>query len=326
MTIRERLCVVVGGGEVGARKVSLLLEAGGHVRVVAPRLCKTLDGLAACGRVSYRQGTFEACDLTGAHLVIAATPDPEVNRQVSELAKGRQIPVNVVDQPALCTFIMPAVIDRSPVLVAISTGGAAPVLARLIRGHLEGLIPTAFGRLAALAAEFRIRVKQRLLPSQRRAFWERVFQGPVAEMVFSGREEVARAEFEKLLEGRDEYGKGVGEVYLVGGGPGDPELLTLRALRLMQRADVVVYDRVVSPGVLKLVRSDAECICTSMARDIPALPQEEINELLLHLAKQGKRVVRLKGGDPFTCGDGSEEIQTLAQQGIPFQIVPGIRG
>jgi len=325
LNVRDRLCVVVGGGEVAARKVALLREAGARVRVIALELGEGLAELKARGEIAFRQGGFEEEDLEGAHLVVAATDDRAVNEQVSRLARGQRIPVNVVDQPDLCTFVVPSIIDRSPVVAAVSTGGAAPVLARLIRARLETLIPASYGRLAALSARFRDKVKAHFPnPPDRRKFWERVFQGPVAEMVFAGREEAAQDALENLLEATPRSGPRMGEVYLVGGGPGDPDLLTFRALRLMQQADVVVYDRLVAREVLDLCRRDAERIYVGKERDNHAMPQEDINRLLARLAREGKRVVRLKGGDPFIFGRGGEEIETLAGEGVPFQVVPGI--
>ncbi|MDH3514230.1 MAG: siroheme synthase CysG, partial [Gammaproteobacteria bacterium] len=258
-------------------------------------------------------------------LVIAATDDIAVNRRVSEAAKANGIPVNVVDQPDLCTFIMPSIIDRSPVTIAVSTGGRSPVLARLIRARLETLIPAGYGSLARLVTGFRDKVKQKFKhPPRRRQFWEEVLQGRIAELAYSGQDKAAEKALQERLDTVDGNKPPVGEVYLVGGGPGDPDLLTFRALRLMQQADVVVYDRLVSPAVLELVRRDAERVYAGKERDNHALPQEDINHLLVRLAKEGKRVVRLKGGDPFIFGRGGEEIDTLAAEGIPFQVVPGI--
>jgi uroporphyrin-III C-methyltransferase/precorrin-2 dehydrogenase/sirohydrochlorin ferrochelatase len=323
LRIRDRPCLVVGGGAVAARKVELLLQAGGRVTVVAPELGEALQSLHQADRIGYRPAAFSPADLEGCLLVIAATDDPVVNRQVSELCQARAIPVNVVDRPELCSFIMPAIIDREPVLIAVSTGGSSPVLARLLRGRLESLIPAAYGRLATLVAGFRERVKQCIPAPQRRAFWEQVLQGPIAELVLSGREGAAREALTEALQ-RGGEPPPLGEVYLVGAGPGDPDLLTFRALRLMQQADVVLYDRLVNPAILELTRRDAERIYVGKARDRHILRQEETNALLARLAKQGKRVLRLKGGDPFIFGRGGEEIQTLAGEGIPFQVVPGI--
>ncbi len=322
--LRGRHCVVVGGGEVAARKIALLLSAGARISVFDPMPGETLAKLAGEGKVAHRAEPFRPDALHNSVLAIAATDDPDVNRQVYDAAVARNIPVNVVDQPELCTFIMPSIIDRSPVVVAVSTGGASPVLARFIRARLESLIPVGYGRMAKLMASFRDKVKKRIAPSQRRKFWEEVLNEPIAEQVFSGQEDVARRAIEEKLEGADRAGARRGAVYLVGGGPGDPDLLTFRALRLMQQADVVVFDRLVSPEVLDLVRRDAQRIYAGKERDNHALPQEDINRLLVRLAKEGKRVVRLKGGDPFIFGRGGEEIDTLAQEGITFQVVPGV--
>ena len=322
--LKHRRCVVIGGGDVAARKVHMLLKTQAVVEVIAPELGAELAALAAEKRISHIEARFEPEQLTGAAIAIAATDDATINRAVSAAAKQHNIPVNVVDAPALCTFTMPAIVDRSPVVIAISSGGAAPVLARLIRAKIETLVPATYGRLATLAAEFRDQVKTRFGTIQaRRIFWEEVFQGPIAEQVLSGQEAAARAALKVALA--SEAGTvSRGEVYLVGGGPGDPDLLTFRALRLMQQADVCVYDKLVSKGVLELVRRDAEMIYVGKARDRHTLPQEEINELLARLAKAGKRVLRLKGGDPFIFGRGGEEIETLLENGVPFQVVPGI--
>ena len=325
LNLKKRPCAVIGGGDVAARKASLLLNAGAQVTVHAPALGEGLQRWAAEGKVRHVAQEFRPEALAGCTLVIAATDDAQVNRQVSDAAKARGIPVNVVDQPSLCTFIMPSIIDRSPVIVAVSTGGASPVLARLIRARLETLIPAGYGRLARLVSAFRDKVKQRFTQSsRRRQFWEEVLQGPVAELVYSGQEDAAEKALQQRVDAVDGAKVPVGEVYLVGGGPGDPDLLTFRALRLMQQADVVVYDRLGSPAVLELVRREAERIYAGKERDNHALPQEDINHLLVRLAKEGKRVVRLKGGDPFIFGRGGEEIDTLAAEGITFQVVPGI--
>ncbi len=323
--LKDKRCLCVGGGEVAARKVALLLEAGAKVTVIAPELGTSMRQFLDSEKITYQNQIFRPEMLDNCALAFAATNDEAMNRQVSDAAKERGVPVNVVDRPDLCTFIMPSIIDRSPVIIAVSTGGASPVLARLIRARLETLIPGGYGRLAKLMAGFRDKVKQRFKhPPLRRRFWEEILQGPIAEQVFSGQEEAARRALQKKLDSGDDNEMAKGVVYLVGGGPGDPDLLTFRALRLMQQADVVVHDRLVSQAVLDLIRRDAERIYAGKERDDHALPQEDINQLLVRLAKEGKRVVRLKGGDPFIFGRGGEEIDTLAAEGIPFQVVPGI--
>ncbi len=325
VAIKDQKCLVVGGGEVATRKVDLLLRAGGSVRVVAPMLCTALEKIAQDKRLIHHAREFAADDLDDCHLAVAATDDNAVNRRVSELAWQRRIPVNVVDRPELCSFIFPAIVDRSPIVVAVSSGGASPVLARLLRARLETLIPSAYGQLAALAAEFRAQVKQRLARlAERRVFWEKILQGPVAELVYAGKQQAAREALQTALDKSAVAAASLGEVYLVGAGPGDPDLLTFRALRLMQQADVVLYDRLVSPEILDLVRREAERIYVGKRRALHTVRQEEINQRLADLARQGKRVLRLKGGDPFIFGRGGEEIATLAEQGIPFQVVPGI--
>lgn len=317
--LKGRPVLLVGGGEVALRKARLLAGAGAALRVVAPEVHDELRGLAT---ETLRRG-YQASDLDGVVLAVAATDDPALNAQVSTDAQARSIPVNVVDAPQLCTVIFPAIVDRSPLLVAVSSGGDAPVLARLIRARIETWIPAAYGQLAGLAKKFRGKVKQ-LLPDvqQRRVFWEEAFQGRVAESVFAGKP----AEAERLLEERlaGAAPRALGEVYLVGAGPGDPDLLTFRALRLMQQADVVLYDRLVAPAILDLCRRDAERLYVGKRRAEHSLPQEQINRKLVELARQGKRVLRLKGGDPFIFGRGGEEIEELAAHGIPFQVVPGI--
>ena len=318
--VRNKLCLVVGGGEVGKRKAGTLLEAGAKVRVVAPQIDPVL---AKMQHVDSLPARFEPEHLDGVTLVIAATNDRNVNRQVSELARARNILVNVVDDPELCSFIMPAILDRSPLMVAFSSGGASPVLTRIMRGKLETMIPQNYSRLAAFAERFREIVKQRVTnPAKRRIFWENALEGIVAEKVLTGDENSAEIMLQQMLENGDNIVQG--EVYLVGAGPGDPDLMTFRALRLMQKADVVVHDNLVSKPIIGMARRDAERIYVGKKRNDHTMRQEEINELLVRLAKQGKRVLRLKGGDPFIFGRGGEEIETLASHGIPFQVVPGI--
>jgi len=323
--IKQKPTLVIGGGEVAARKVSLLLKAQSLVTVVSPELSRELLDWQAEGKLTHIARDFADADIEQSVLVIAATDDREVNKKVSELAQARGIPVNVVDDQALCSFITPSIVDRSPVQIAISTGGASPVLARMIRTKLEGCIPAAYGRLGALVSDFREKVKAKFTNvDQRRAFWESVLESTVADRVYSGHEDEAAKALQKAIDAADANPKFQGEVYLVGAGPGDPDLLTFRALRLMQSCDVMVYDRLVSPAIRELVRRDAELIYVGKARDKHTMQQENINELLVRLAKEGKRVLRLKGGDPFIFGRGGEEIELLAQEGIPFQVVPGI--
>lgn len=324
MNITNRPCVVIGGGEVASRKVSMLLKANAAVTLYSPDICHELQTLANAGKVTYINTNFEENQLLGSCLVIAATDIESVNIAVSVAAKAQNIPVNVVDSPALCTFTMASIVERSPIVIAISSEGNAPVLARYIRTKIETMLPAGYGRIAGIAGEFRDKVKAKFTTTQaRRIFWEGVLQGPIVEQILSGQEAAARKSLDEVLADSSESTHR-GEVYLVGGGPGDPDLLTFRALRLMQQCDVCVYDKLVSPEVMELVRRDAELIYVGKSRDQHTLPQEEINALLARLALEGKRVLRLKGGDPFIFGRGGEEIETLMQHGVPFQVVPGI--
>ncbi len=323
--IKQRNCLVVGGGAVAARKVNLLRKAGAEVTVVSPEICDELAQLASSSKIKHINRLYKTEDLDNCILAIAATDQRDVNEQISKQAKSRNLPVNVVDNPALCSFIMPSIIDRSPVQVAVSTGGSSPVLARLIRTRLEGLIPSSYGKLGELVEKYRSKVKSAFTNvEQRRHFWETILEGTVAELVFAGHHKEAQSMLEAAIKQGAAAPKTVGEVFLVGAGPGDPDLLTFRALRLMQKADVVVYDRLVSPAIMDLVRRDAEIVYVGKERDRHTMKQENINQLLVRLAKEGKRVLRLKGGDPFIFGRGGEEIETLAEEKVPFQIVPGI--
>lgn len=334
--------LVVGGGEVAARKIDLLLRAGAKVTVVAPALIAALTEQAASGALIHLATEFQPQHLDGVRLAIAATDRHAVNAWVAHQAERRNVPVNVVDDRELSRFIVPAIIDRSPVVVAVASSGAAPVLTRRLREQLETLLPRGLGTLAALAGKLRPLVKSRIdQPGARRRFWERFFDGPLAADVLAGRVQAAQALAELDMEGvvrdarradgaQDEavkaLGGGVppGEVVLVGAGPGDPDLLTLRGLRALQNADVVLYDRLVSDQVLDLARRDAERIYVGKAAGQAHLTQEQINDLLVRLAQAGKRVCRLKGGDPFIFGRGGEELEALAAHGIRFEVVPGI--
>ena len=318
--------LVVGGGEISLRKIRLVTQAGALITAVAIKFCDDL-------RVLAEQSTdftvifepYQRRRLAGFNpvLVIAATNDKTLNRLVSRHAQSLNMLINVVDDPGYSNVIFPSIVDRSPVQIAISSGGNAPVLVRLLRTQLEGLIPAGLGKLAALAGRFRPRVKAKITSdNERKAFWEDVFEGRIAEQAYANNlTEAARLLTEKL---KHNLPKKSGEVYLVGGGPGDPDLLTFKALRLMQKADIVLYDRLISPQVLDRVRRDATRIYVGKSRASHAVTQENINQKLVDFAKQGSRVLRLKGGDPFLFGRGGEEITSLAGEGIPFQIVPGI--
>ncbi|WP_417778444.1 siroheme synthase CysG [Stutzerimonas xanthomarina] len=321
--LNGRTVLVVGGGEIALRKARLLSEAGAVLRVVAPEIEAQLNELVVKSGGQALVRGYQSRDLSGCVLAIAATDDEPLNAQVSEDARALGMPVNVVDSPDLCTVIFPAIVDRSPLMIAVSSGGDAPVLARLMRARIETWVPSVYGELAGLAKKFRGRVKARFSNvQQRRVFWEEVFQGDVAERALAGQQQEAERLLVEKLSGAEP--KNLGEVYLVGAGPGDPDLLTFRALRLMQQADVVLYDRLVAPAILDLCRRDADRIYVGKQRAAHAVPQEQINQLLVTLAKEGKRVLRLKGGDPFIFGRGGEEIEELAAHDVPFQVVPGI--
>ncbi|HYP66760.1 MAG TPA: siroheme synthase CysG [Thiobacillaceae bacterium] len=323
--LRGKNCLVVGGGDTAARKSALLLQCGALVSVVHPGdLVPAFNELKEQDRITHMPQAFSAELLNNVALVISAAEDDAIDGQVHAAAAARQLPVNVVDKPALCSFVLPAIMDRSPMIVAVGTGGASPVLARLLRARLETLIPSSYGKLAHLAEDFRERVKAKFtFPPQRRVFWEKVLQGPVAELVFAGKEQEAEQVLQSILDKEIDSAPS-GEVYLVGAGPGNPDLLTFRALRLMQQADVIVHDNLVTKEILEMCRRDAERIYVGKQRADHALPQDDINLLLVKLAKEGKRVLRLKGGDPFIFGRGGEEIETLAEHNVPFQVVPGI--
>ena len=324
INLKQKPVLVVGGGDIALRKINLLIKAQASVNCLSPLFCDGIASLSADKSVNLIQKSFEPDDIKNYSIIIASTDDSLVNSSISELAKKANIPVNVVDSPELSSFIMPSIVDRSPVIIAVSSAGKAPVLARIIRAKLETVIPSAYGLLAEIAGEYRQKVKNRFSNiKDRRAFWESAFSGVIAEKVFSGRINEARGDIEEQLENSVEID--LGEVYLVGAGPGDPDLLTFKALRLVQQADVVLYDRLVSKGVMELVRRDSELIYVGKkGGSDESTRQEDINEQLVKLAKSGKRVCRLKGGDPFIFGRGGEEIESLSEHGIPFQVVPGI--
>jgi uroporphyrin-III C-methyltransferase/precorrin-2 dehydrogenase/sirohydrochlorin ferrochelatase len=329
LKLTDEPVVVVGGGHVAARKIALLARAGARITVVAPEIVPELEAARAEGRITHIEAEFAPEHLEGARLAIAATQRRAVNAWVARQAETRNIPVNVVDDRELSRFIVPAIVDRSPIVAAVASSGDAPVLTRRLRERLESLLPQRLGALARLAGALRSTIKRRLAsPAARRRFWESFIDGPIAADVLSGRADaevethaaavdaaVARLSQPKAVEG---------EVVLVGAGPGDPGLLTLRGLRALQNADVILYDRLVSEEVLDLARRDAERIYVGKAAGAAHLSQEGINELMIELALAGKRVCRLKGGDPFIFGRGGEELEALAARGIRFEVVPGV--
>ena len=324
INVRQNPCLVIGGGDIALRKINLLIKAQAKVDCLSPLFCEGITNLSQNGDVNLIQKRFESDDIKDYAIIIASTDDSSVNALISKSAKKARIPVNVVDSPELSSFIMPSIVDRSPVIIAVSSAGKAPVLARIIRAKLETVIPSAYGVLAEIAGEYRQKVKDRFSKiKDRRAFWESIFSGVIAEKVFSGRINEAKDDIDKQLKRASEIE--LGEVYLVGAGPGDPDLLTFKALRLIQQADVVLYDRLVSKGVMELVRRDSELIYVGKkGGSQESTRQIDINDQLVELAKSGKRVCRLKGGDPFIFGRGGEEIESLSEHGIPFQVVPGI--
>lgn len=329
--------LIVGGGEVAQRKADLLSRAGALITILAPEISEEIRELLADEKHSLITAQYDKKYIEGKRIVIAGTDDERLNRRVHADCKDLNIPVNVVDTPPLCDFIFPAIVDRNPIVIGISSNGKAPVLARLTRARLETLIPQGYGRLAKLAGDMRDEVKSKIPTlTGRRQFWEKTFEGKVSELMFSGRDSEAEKALKDNLEAatneiasntsdtESNNKKNIGEVYIVGAGPGDPELLTFKALRLMQQADIVYHDALVSAEVLDLCRRDAHKVFVGKKRSNHAVAQQGINQLMINAAKSGKRVVRLKGGDPFVFGRGGEEIQALRAAGIPYQVVPGI--
>jgi len=323
--LKDKPCLVVGGGETAAQKIRLLRKAGARITVVAREPVAEIIDLADSGDLEIQQRGFVEGDLRGRVLAIGAAGDDDLDLRLSEAAQRLGVPVNIVDRPALSSFTVPAIVDRDPVVVTISSGGTAPLLARKLRARIETLLPARLGRLARLADSFREAVKALRAPgTARRLFWEEFFGGPIAEEVLAGRESRAREKAITLVNRRVSFGSFEGTVAIVGAGPGDPDLLTLRAADLLQGAEVIVYDKLVGPGILDRARRDAERIYVGKSRGAHAKSQDEINALLRDLAQAGKRVVRLKGGDPFIFGRGGEEVEFLKRHGIAVQVVPGI--
>ena len=321
--LRNRDCLLVGGGDVAERKARLLLDAGARLTVNARDYVPQFQVWADAGMLTLATGDFQPALLDTCWLAIAATDDDTVNQQVSDEAEARRIFCNVVDAPKAASFIMPSIIDRSPLMVAVSSGGTSPVLARLLREKLEAVLPQHLGQVALYAGQLRARVKQQFATmGERRRFWEKLFMNDRLAQSLANQDKQAIAETtEHLLNTPLDHR---GEVVLVGAGPGDAGLLTLKGLQQIQQADVVVYDRLVSDDIMDLVRRDADRIFVGKRAGYHCVPQDEINQILLREAQQGKRVVRLKGGDPFIFGRGGEELETLCEAGIPFSVVPGI--
>ncbi|MCS2151372.1 siroheme synthase CysG [Scandinavium goeteborgense] len=321
--LRGRDCLLVGGGDVAERKARLLLDAGARLTVNALDFEPQFHVWAEAGMLTLVEGEFDSTLLDTSWLAIAATDDDVVNARVSAEAEQRRIFCNVVDAPKQASFIMPSIIDRSPLMVAVSSGGTSPVLARLLREKLESLLPQHLGQVARFAGQLRGRVKKQFASvGERRRFWEKLFVNDRLAQSLANQDEKAIAETtERLLS---EPLDNRGEVVLVGAGPGDAGLLTLKGLQQIQQADIVVYDRLVSDDIMNLVRRDADRVFVGKRAGYHCVPQEEINQILLREAQKGKRVVRLKGGDPFIFGRGGEELETLCNAGIPFSVVPGI--
>jgi uroporphyrin-III C-methyltransferase/precorrin-2 dehydrogenase/sirohydrochlorin ferrochelatase len=327
LNVRGKRTLIVGNGVSAARKADLLLRAGSDLTIVTPELGDELKHLAESFEFTHQATALKAEDLNGCMIVFGCSSDDAVNQNLCELGAAAGIMVNVSDKTEDCDFIMPAVVDRTPLLIAISSGGTSPLLVRMLKARFETTIPAAYGRLAEFAGSYRDKIKE-LIPNmtRRRRFWESMVSGPIAEHLFSSQFEQAESLMESLLAEASVAGDQppLGEVYLVGTGPGDPDLLTFRALRLMQQADVVLYDRLIGEGILNLVRRDAKRIYVGKLKNNHTVSQEEIGHMLIDLARQGKRVLRLKGGDPFIFGRGGEEIEALSDNGIAFQVVPGV--
>lgn len=320
-------CLIIGGGDVAERKADLLIKAKAKITLVAPEISDYILGLEKekkliCNKEAYNK---KFLDSNKFNFIVVATNDKKLNTQIAEDARKKKILINVVDQPDLCDFIFPSILERGPITVAVSTGGSSPVLARMLRTKLETMIPGAYGRLAKIVSDNRVPIRKKLKNSKsNRIFWEQILNSKFVELVLSGQDKEAVAYLKSEIEAFDEEIKNKGEVYIVGAGPGDPDLLTFRALRLMQQADIALYDRLVHPSIIDLIRRDAKKVYVGKQRDIHAVRQEEINKLLVKYAKEGLRVLRLKGGDPFIFGRGGEEIDTLVDEKVSFQVVPGI--
>ncbi|EWH10431.1 siroheme synthase [Catenovulum agarivorans DS-2] len=314
-------CAVVGGGEVAYRKISALLKAKAQICVISPEVNADINTLIETKQIDWQQQNWQADSITGKRLVVAATDNNQVNKQIFEYCEANNILVNTVDQPDLCRYTTPSIVDRSPIVIAISSAGMSPVLARRIRAMIETALPQSLSGIAQYAGSIRSKIKSKLPTIDlRRLFWEKFF----SSSIMSRFEQMADSEKTSLVDNLIQNTHEQGEVWLVGAGPGDPELITIKALQKLQLADVVVYDRLVSADIVNLARKDAEFICVGKQKSLHMKQQQEINQLLVDLAKQGKKVCRLKGGDPFIFGRGGEELETLVEQQIPFQVIPAV--
>ncbi len=327
LDIKGQRVLVDGGETVAARRAERALEAGALVEIYNDSLSDEFRRCLANSRFTHHARALKEADFSDAAIAYGASEDSDRDAFLHTAARRNGVLANVADVADYCDFITPSVVDRSPLVVAISSGGAAPVIARILRARIESLLPPSYGRLAEFVGRFRDSVSERINKTlDRRRFWENTIEGPVGDLFLSGAAKSAEKHLRSELDAAtsDNPGQKIGEVYLVGAGPGDPDLLTFRALRLMQRADVVLYDRLVGDDILALLRRDAERIYVGKQPQLHTMQQEDISQLLVDLALEGKRVLRLKGGDPFIFGRGGEEIEKLAAHDIPFQVVPGV--
>ncbi len=320
-------CLIVGGGDVAERKIDLLIKANADITIVSIDFTDYILELAKKNNIKCITQEYSDDLLKNKEykFVIAATNNVSLNEEIALDCDKHNIIINVVDQPDICDFIFPSILERGDITVAVSTGGASPVLARVLRTKLETMVPSNYGKLAEIVSKNRIKVRNKMQKfSSNKIFWETMLNGKFLELVLAGKNEEAEVFLDSQIESFNEDIANQGEVYLVGAGPGDPDLLTFKALRLMQQADIALYDRLVHPSIVDLIRRDATKIYVGKERDNHVVRQEEINQLLVKYAKEGKKVLRLKGGDPFIFGRGGEEIETLADEKVAFQVVPGI--
>ncbi len=330
VNIKQQHCLIVGGGAVAARKADLFIKSGAIVTVIAPELKTEMQHHLAHDKVVWEQGRFSESlmdALATPKYVISATDEQATNEAVYHWCQKHNIPVNVADQTQYCDFILPAIVDREPMTIAVSTGGRSPVLARLMKARLETMIPNGFSKLTDLVGRYRQKVKDAIKNEEgRKVFWESILEGAFIDKAVHGRVQEAEQQLQAKIEEVAEHGQPlpVGEAYLIGAGPGDPDLMTFKALRLLQQADVILYDRLVSPEIIEMARREAERIYVGKKDKHHAVPQQDISLMMVELAKQGKRVARLKGGDPYIFGRGAEEAEVLVEHGVPFEVVPGI--